>query len=130
MRAVGVIGEIGKQRFRLAGAEAGDHPVGLYYPQPAVQLALPGSLHCWATRRPARIRRAAEQPPAPGTTTTIAVTGQRGVPGDNGPATKARLDHPWGSAIDAAGNVFFADNANARVRKVSPDGIITTYAGT
>jgi hypothetical protein len=83
-----------------------------------------------ATLSPALISRAAEQPPAPGTITTVAGTGQRGFSGDGGPATHARLDHPWGIAIDAAGNVFFADNANDRVRKVSPDGIITTVAGT
>src|SRR5438093_4818213 len=79
---------------------------------------------------PALISRAAEQPPAPGTITTVAGTGQRGFSGDGGPATQARLDHPWGVAIDGAGNVFFADPENERIRKVSPDGIITTVAGT
>ena len=47
-----------------------------------------------------------------------------------GPATQARLDGPTGIAIDAAGNVFIGDGGNHRVRKVSPDGVITTYAGT
>src|SRR5437764_11797341 len=66
---------------------------------------------------------------APGTIITVAGTGQAGFSGDNGPATKARLDFPIGIAIDAAGNVFIGDGANSRVRKVSPDGIITTVAG-
>jgi sugar lactone lactonase YvrE len=78
---------------------------------------------------PALITLAAEQP-TPGTITTVAGTGPRGFSGDNGPATKARLNWPQGIAIDAAGNVFIGDSANNRVRKVSPDGIITTVAGT
>ena len=78
---------------------------------------------------PALISLAAEQP-APGTITTVAGTGPAGFSGDNGPATKARLDDPIGVVVDAAGNVFIGDGANTRVRKVSPDGIITTVAGT
>jgi hypothetical protein len=50
--------------------------------------------------------------------------------GDGGPATAARLDTPEGLAVDAAGNLFIADLGNQRIRKVSPDGIITTVAGT
>jgi sugar lactone lactonase YvrE len=73
---------------------------------------------------------AAAQPPTPGTITTVAGTGQDGFSGDNGPATKAWLDYPVGVAIDADGNVFIGDVENRRVRKVSPDGIITTVAGT
>lgn len=72
---------------------------------------------------------AASPPPTPGTILTIAGTGQAGFSGDNGPAAKARLDYPIGIAIDAAGSVLFADAGNQRVRKVSPDGIITTVAG-
>src|SRR5438034_5512783 len=82
-----------------------------------------------ATLSPSLIALAAEQP-APGTITTVAGTGQAGFSGDNGPATQARLDEPIGIAIDAAGNVFIGDGANHRVRKVSPEGIITTVAGT
>src|SRR5437870_2043541 len=75
---------------------------------------------------PALISLAAE-PPAPGTIITVAGNGQDGFSGDNGPAAKARLSYPTGIAIDAAGNVFFGDDH--RIRKVSPDGIITTVAG-
>jgi sugar lactone lactonase YvrE len=50
--------------------------------------------------------------------------------GDGGPATAARLYRPTGLAIDAAGNLFIADTGNHRIRKVSPDGIITTVAGS
>ena len=59
------------------------------------------------------------------------VAGNGGKPfsGDGGPATCAQLASPEGVAIDGAGNVFIADYGNARIRKVSPDGIITTVAG-
>ena len=49
--------------------------------------------------------------------------------GDGGPATSAQLEGAGAVAVDAAGNVFIADSWNLRVRKVSPDGIITTVAG-
>jgi hypothetical protein len=68
-----------------------------------------------------------------GTITTIAGTGQPGVSGfsgDGGPATKAKLGYPQGVAVDGKGNVYIADTANARVRKVNRDGTITTFAGT
>jgi hypothetical protein len=49
--------------------------------------------------------------------------------GDGGPATAATLNGPQALAFDGAGNLYIADNLNGRVRKVSPDGIITTVAG-
>lgn len=53
-----------------------------------------------------------------------------GFAGDGGPATAARLNMPRGVAADAKGNVYFIDQLNNRVRKVSPEGTITTLAGT
>lgn len=50
--------------------------------------------------------------------------------GDGGPASAASLNHPYGLAVDAAGNLYIADSANNRIRKVSAtDGTITTVAG-
>jgi sugar lactone lactonase YvrE len=49
--------------------------------------------------------------------------------GDNGPAVAAQLNGPAAVATDANGNVFIADRYNGRIRKVSPDGVITTVAG-
>ncbi len=65
-----------------------------------------------------------------GTITTFAGTGTRGFSGDNGPASSATLNSPYGVAVDAAGNVYIADRLNHRVRKVDTKGIITTVAGT
>jgi len=48
--------------------------------------------------------------------------------GDGGPAINAVIHAPSGIALDAAGNLYIPD-AHARVRKVSPDGTITTIAG-
>ncbi len=64
-----------------------------------------------------------------GTITTVAGTGTGGFSGDKGPATAAGIFHPTGVAIDPAGNLYFGDQANERVRKVS-GGTITTVAGT
>jgi sugar lactone lactonase YvrE len=50
--------------------------------------------------------------------------------GDGGPAILAELDLPVGMAFDREGNLYIADSANRRVRKVSPDGTITTVAGS
>ena len=65
-----------------------------------------------------------------GVITTVAGTGQKGYSGDTGQATKAQLDGPSHLSVDAAGNLFIAETGNNVVRKVAPDGIITTYAGT
>jgi len=63
-----------------------------------------------------------------GIITTIAGTGIAGYSGDGGPATAAELDIPYSIAADSAGNVYFADANNARIRKIS-GGIITTVVG-
>ena len=58
------------------------------------------------------------------------VAGSDPARGDNGPATEARLFQPSGIARDASGNVYIADSGNHRVRKVTPQGVITTVAGS
>src|SRR5436190_1238482 len=49
---------------------------------------------------------------------TIAGNGSYGYGGDGGPATSAMLYLPFGTAVDASGNVFVADTYNHRVREV------------
>ena len=65
-----------------------------------------------------------------GIITTIAGTGEDGFDGDGGPATNAKLNSPQHVAVDTSGNLYIADSANHRIRRVAPDGIITTIAGT
>ncbi len=50
--------------------------------------------------------------------------------GDGGPASKASINYPLDIAFDRQGNLFIADYGNERIRKVSPDGVIETVAGT
>ena len=62
--------------------------------------------------------------------TTVAGTGQSGFSGDGSPALTAALNNPVGVAADSAGNIYFADTSNDRIRKVSAaTGLISTVAG-
>lgn len=66
-----------------------------------------------------------------GIISTYAGNGNNGYSGDGGPATAASLASPDGLCMDAAGNLYFADRYNYRIRKVDhATGIITTYAGS
>jgi sugar lactone lactonase YvrE len=49
--------------------------------------------------------------------------------GDGGPATDGALAFPSGVAVDGVGNLFIADQNNDRVRRVAPDGTLSTVAG-
>ena len=65
-----------------------------------------------------------------GNISTIAGTGVSGYSGDGGAATSAQLNGPQAVAVDGSGNVYVADTANNRVRKIGNTGVITTVAGT
>ncbi|MDR3678844.1 MAG: T9SS type A sorting domain-containing protein [Flavipsychrobacter sp.] len=64
-----------------------------------------------------------------GILTTVAGNDSSGYSGDGGPATSALLSYVEGLTIDAAGNIFIADEDNNVIRKVDNSGIITTVAG-
>ncbi len=63
-----------------------------------------------------------------GIITTIAGNGSAAYSGDNGPATSAALNYPGGLVADQNGDIYFADDLNYRIRKIS-GGTITTVAG-
>jgi uncharacterized protein (TIGR03437 family) len=65
-----------------------------------------------------------------GVITTFVGTGVAGSNGDGGQAAAAQLDKPQSVAVDATGNVYIADTQNSRVRVVTADGSINTFAGT
>jgi uncharacterized protein (TIGR03437 family) len=66
---------------------------------------------------------------AAGVITTVAGNGASGYGGDGGPAVNAQLACPHGVAVDASGTLYIADTDNHRLRKVGPDGTISTIAG-
>jgi|GEM_PF-1671033 len=47
----------------------------------------------------------------------------------NGPGGQAQFQNPTGIVVDKAGNVYVADGINARIRKITPAGQVSTYAG-
>ena len=62
--------------------------------------------------------------------TTVVGTGTAGYSGDNGAATNAQLNNPYGLAFDGSSNLYISDYSNNRVRMLAlGTGIITTYAG-
>ena len=63
------------------------------------------------------------------TITIFAGTGTAGFQGDGGPATAALFNGPGGLVFDPAGNLYFTDSVNFRVREIDTNGIINTVAG-
>jgi hypothetical protein len=60
----------------------------------------------------------------------VAGTGRQGYSGDGGPAVDAGFEYPDDVAVDAKGNIYVADNLGHRIRLITPDGKIQTFAGT
>lgn len=63
-----------------------------------------------------------------GQVTTLAGTGEAGLV--NGPGTSARFDSPYGVAVDAQNNLYVVELNNHDVRKITPEGVVSTFAGT
>lgn len=64
-----------------------------------------------------------------GQVTTFAGTGVEGFSGDGGPATQAQFNGPTDAIVTPDGDVLVADEFNHRIRKIAPDGTISTVAG-
>ena len=62
-----------------------------------------------------------------GTVTTMAGDGTPGF--SDGISTNAQFTHPTGLTIDSAGNVYVADFSNHAIRKITPSGVVSTFAG-
>jgi len=62
--------------------------------------------------------------------TRVAGNGSFGYGGDGGNATTAKIRRAGGLAVDTGGNLYIADLIDNRVRRVTPEGIISTVAGT
>ncbi len=75
-----------------------------------------------------RIRRVDAQT---GIVTLVAGTGEEGYTGDGGPALSAKINQPYGLAIDTNGDMYFSQRFDPAVRKVDGrTGVISTVAGT
>ncbi len=66
---------------------------------------------------------------ASGIVSVVAGNGERGFSGDGGPATDAELCYPADAVEEPDGGVLIADAGNNRIRRVAPNGTITTVAG-
>jgi streptogramin lyase len=67
---------------------------------------------------------------ASGIITTVAGTGVAGYSGDNGPATTAQFNTPYDLRLTADGTMYVADAGNNVIRRIDPNGVVTTVVGT
>ncbi len=79
-----------------------------------------------ADQRNHRVRRVSRD----GVIETIAGNGVSGYSGDGGAATEASLSYPDDVVMNSRGDLFIADAGNDVVRRIRPNGVIDTYAGT
>jgi RHS repeat-associated protein len=119
----GVITTVAGNGTQGFGGDGGPATQASLFSDRSVAIGLDGSLYIADL---GRIRRVGPD----GVITTVAGGGQPadGL-GDGGPATQASLNHPAGIAVGPDGSLYIADVVNQRIRRVGPDGVITTVAG-
>ncbi|WP_131831459.1 hypothetical protein [Pseudofrankia asymbiotica] len=91
--------------------------------QPVLEMGPDGTMYVLSPTR-GTVRRIGPD----GIITTVAGTGQPGSGGDGGPAVAAPLSWPNAVVVDASGALYIVEITTHRVRRISPDGIITTIA--
>jgi len=119
---ISTVAGIGTQGYSGDGGPAAG--AQLYYPC-GLALDSTGNLYV-ADAGNNRVRKVTPS----GIISTVAGSGGWGYSGDGGPATSAELYNPEGLALDSAGNLYIADAGNNRVRMVTPNGPISTAAGS
>ena len=105
------------------GGDGGPHSSGVFNGPRRVAFARDGVLVADVYNH--RVRKLGYD----GTVSTLAGTGVPGDAGDGGPAVQAKLNQPASVAPMADGGFLIADRENAQVRRVSPDGSISTVVG-
>ena len=120
----GVIATIAGNGSQLFSGDGGPATVASLFAPNGLAFDSTGNLFIADTRHN-RIRRIASD----GVITTVAGNGLETYNGE-GAATSYALNGPVSIAFDAAGNLFIADTLNNRIRKVTPSGIMSTFAGT
>lgn len=119
---IGTVAGVGEAGF---SGDGGPATQGELRNPSSVAVAPDGSLYI-ADLNNRRIRRVDPD----GTITTVAGDGANRSSGDGGPAAAAQLGNAYGVAVDRHGNVFLGDRVSRTVRKISPDGTISRFAGT
>jgi len=107
----------------VAGWQDGKRETALFYAPRGIALDGEGNLYVADTFNH-RIRKVDKE----GEVTTLAGSGVAG--SRDGQGAEAQFRNPQGMAIDAKGNLFVADTNNNRIRKVTPEGNVTTFAGS
>jgi len=120
----GIIDTVAGTGESIRSGDGGPGPLAALHWPSAIELDPSGALYIAETRSHVVRRLRAD-----GTIETLAGDGTAGDQGDGGPATAARLDQPYGLALDHDGSLYVADRGNFKVRRIAPDGTIETLAG-